>query len=540
VPVPGLPPLPTAFLAGRDRDLLDPLVFLDPDDGFGALVERPPTAVARAPLARALAAANRAYGHPLADELARRLADPETRVVVTGQQPGLWGGPLYTLSKMVAARLWADRLEEAGVPAVPVFWVATEDHDWDEVARARVPGRSEVHDFRLGDDPSPMRPVGMRTLGSGLPRAYEELAEATHGDRYEDWLDVLQRWYRPDARFGEAFSRLMVHLLGERTPLLLDSMLPELKTAQQPVLRRLVTERDAVEAAYAAADAEIETRGYSHQVTPQRGASPLFVLDGRDGDCRRRRVEWVGDDRYRLRGSEGEARPVEDLLDRLDENPSTVSPGVLARPAVQDAVLGSHLQILGPGEMSYMPQAAATYRALGLAAPFTALRPQVLVIEPHLEDKIEQVGLGLEALLEDDDAVEARLADRAGGDPVAPVRQAVEGLLDDLKASLLDTDAQLERPWEKTRDQILRGLDTLAGKTTAARARRDEVTAGRVGQLRQAFRPGGAPQERVVVSSHFPAKYRARFTDALFGQMGLDPRFLQVVRLSDEPPVEAS
>ena len=89
--------------------------------------------------------------------------------------------------------------------------------------------------FDLGPDPEPLTPVGMRTLGPGVESVLRGIAEAVPGERYAEWLRTLGRWYRPDARFGEAFCRLMAHLLGARCPLLLDAMLPALKTARAPL-----------------------------------------------------------------------------------------------------------------------------------------------------------------------------------------------------------------------------------------------------------------------------------------------------------------
>lgn len=520
-----LPALPAAYLRGRDLDLLEPLRFLPP----GEVPQGEPPKVARGELARGLEIANRAYGHPRAGELAAKLAAPETRVVVAGQQPGLFGGPLYTLSKMVAVSRWAAELEDRGIPAVPVFWVATEDHDFAEVAQATIFASGGLRTFDLGDDPEPLVPVGMRTLGPELERIYVEMAEATHGERYEDWLEVLGRWYRPDARFGEAFCRLMIHFLGNRTPLLLDSMLPEVKAAQSEALRRLVEEREALEAAYAAKDGQIRERGYEHQVSPQRGVSPLFLLHR----GQRRRIEWPGGGAgggYGLRGLDDGSGEIGELLERIDDNPSTVSPGVLARPAVQDAILGTFLQVLGPGEVSYMAQATPTYQALGLPGPWITLRPQALILESHLEDKLEQTGLDLADLLASGEHLETILADRSGGDPVAPAKEEILEILEDLKEPILELDPNLERPWEKTRDQVVKGLDILSGKATSARARQDEIRANRVDQLRETVLPEGRLQERVISSSHYPGKYRQGFAESFFRQLALDPCTLQVIR----------
>ena len=520
-----LPPIPDAFLRGEDRDLLAPMSFLAPGD---ALPPRPASAAApdRAALAAGLADANRAYGHPRADELAEKLARPGTRVVVAGQQPGLLGGPLYTFSKLLAVARWAAALEEAGEEAVGVFWVATEDHDFQEVARATVLAPDGPVEVDLGPDPEPLAPVGARTLGPEVERALAELRRAMPGDRYAEWLDRVAAWYRPDARFGEAFCRLMAHLAGERCPLLLDAMLPAVKTAEQPWLVRIVERRDEVEAAFARADAAVGRRGHPLQVHPQRGVSPLFLHSRGE----RRRIAWAGGDRFELRGGEGAPRPVGELLETIAENPVAVSPGVLARPVVQDAILGTDLMLLGPGELSYLPQAAPLYEVLGAAAPHVALRPQVLVVESHEVDKLDEADLTLAQLLAPREDLERVLAAGADGDFTAAPRERLEEVLAGLEEPALALDPNLERPLEKTRDQVLRAFDAFAGKVRSSAARRDEVRAGRVAKLRETVLPGGRLQERVVASAHYPGKYGAeRFTASVWEQMELDGAVLQVV-----------
>nr|XP_061808119.1 putative cysteine ligase BshC [Nerophis lumbriciformis] len=520
-----LPPLPTAFLGDRDRDLLAPLSFLPP----GELPSGDPPTVDRVLLAEGLAQANAGYGHPRAAQLAAKLADPATRVVVTGQQPGLFCGPLLTLTKMAAAARWAAALEAAGQPAVAVFWVATEDHDWAEVAQAGILARGEFERIDLGDDPAALLPVGMRALGGGLEQALARLAEVQPGERGQQWHAELGRWYRPNARFGEAFARLAVHLLGERTPLLLDSMLPAVKQAQRPWLRRLVEERDAVDAALTAADQPVEDRGYPLQVRPQPGLSPLFLLQGQE----RRRIEWRDGERFGLRGLADFEQPVERLLDTIDENPAAVSPGVLARPAIQDAILGTTLQIMGPAELSYMTQVAGIYRHLGLEAPHTTLRPQAMVLEPRPEAQLKELGIALPRLLTT--PVERLLSDSVGGDLVGPARETIEETLDQLQEAATQLDAGLERPWRKTRDQIGRALDQLASKVAGANARRHQVSHQRLERIHADLLPGGKPQERVLSIAHFGGRYGRGIADALYHQIGLDPSVLHLVRPDQGP-----
>jgi uncharacterized protein YllA (UPF0747 family) len=549
-----LPPLPRAFLGGSDLDLLAPLRFLAP----GQLPSLPSTpavsapagagaagAGSRAELAAALLASNRSYGHLGADGACKRLADPATRVVVAGQQPGLFGGPLMTFAKLVAAARWAAALEAAGEPAVAVFWVATEDHDYAEVASATVLAADGPRSFDLGPDTQPLLPVGMRALSPAVTEVLRAIAEAVPGERYAEWLRTLARWYQPDARFGEAFCRVMAHMLGSRCPLLLDAMHPALKQAEKPWLARLIERRGQLAAALARQDAAVQARGYELRVHPQPGASPLFLL--RHGQ--RRRIEWRGDEGFALRGTDGMDRTagadaaagmdgkagaggvagVGELLRILAENPAVVSPGVLARPAVADAVLGTTLQVLGPGELSYMPQAAAVYGVLEIAAPYVALRPQTLVLDSGKAQHLEAAGLTLADLLGDRSHIDRTLAERAGGDFVAPVRGRIAAALDELRAPALEADPNLERPLAKTREQVLRAVDLFAEKAMPSLARRDELQSRRVEALRHLCLPGGKPQERVICAAHFQGKYGDRLAASFWEQLELDPTLLAVI-----------
>jgi len=542
-------------MGGSDLDLLAPLRFLAP----GQLPSLPSTpavsapagaapagAGSRAELAAALLASNRSYGHLGADGACKRLADPATRVVVAGQQPGLFGGPLMTFAKLVAAARWAAALEAAGEPAVAVFWVATEDHDYAEVASATVLTAGGPRSFDLGPDTQPLLPVGMRALSPAVTEVLRAIAEAVPGERYAEWLRTLGRWYQPEARFGESFCRVMAHMLGSRCPLLLDAMHPALKQAEKPWLARLIERRGQLADALARQDAAVQARGYELRVNPQPGASPLFLL--RHGQ--RRRIEWRGEDGFALRGTDATERTtgaagtagaagddgsvggvggVGELLRILDENPSVVSPGVLARPAIADAVLGTTLQVLGPGELSYMPQAAAVYGVLEIAAPCVALRPQTLILDPGKAQHLEGAGLTLADLLGERARLDRTLAERAGGDFVAPVRGRVATALDELRAPALEADPNLERPLAKTREQVLRAIDLFAEKAMPSLARRDELQSRRVDALRQLCLPGGKPQERVLCAAHFQGKYGDRLAASFWEQLELDPTLLAVI-----------
>jgi bacillithiol biosynthesis cysteine-adding enzyme BshC len=511
----------TAALEDRDgaRALLEPLRWVDPRAPLDGAVAR--ANVDRSALAAALGAANASYGHPRASELAASLAAPRSRVVVTGQQPGLLGGPLLTVHKAISAVKWAAALSEAtGEPAVAVFWMATEDHDWAEMTQGAWLTDQGPQRFDLGADPAPLAPVGTRTLGPALGPLLDRLRDGQPNDWTRQRLEQVAASYRPDARFGEAFARLLVRLLGDRCPLILDAMLTEVKTAQRPLLRRLVESRGAVQEALEGATRRLAGRGFEPQV-PSSGAeaSPLFLQRG----SQRRRVLWHGLDRdgFTLRGGEGPTA-VARLLEAIEENPSVVSAGVLGRAVVQDAILGTDLQVLGGAELAYMAQVAPLYDLLGVRAPRVALRSQALTLDAGLAARVEGWLERLPELLErGGDGLLA--ADGAHSTSLAAARGALEAALAAVRDPALAVDASLERPWEKTRDSALRSFDQFGAKLREAVARRDAVSFERVRKLRDTARPFGAGQERTLTVAPAAARWGEEWIGDLFRHLPLDP-----------------
>lgn len=520
-PCPRFAGLAAEFLGGRQLDLLAPIRFLAP----GVLPASSPARPDRRELAAALGAVNAGYGHPRAAERAARLADPATRVVVTGQQTGLFGGPLLALVKAAAVARWAAALEAAdGQPTEAVFWMATEDHDFAEVASATVLGRSGPVELTLGEDRLPLVPVGTRRLGTEVQSLHERLTELATGEWSTAWLVRLADWWAPGAAFGEAFARTQIALLGDEAPLFLDSMLPELKRAEQPHLAALIERRAEWNAAVERREVELERRGFTPQVAPQPGASPLFLL--RDGQ--RRRIEWPDKSHFALRGLPG-SEPVAQLLAQLADDPTSVSPGALARPAIQDAVLGSSLVLLGPGELAYFAQASASYEILGLPAPAVALRPHALIVSARDRERLSKLGSSLGELLERPQQIERRLAERGGAGFVAPVRAAMQARIAELETPAVELDPTLARAFARTQGTVARALERFEARVRAAASRREGDGMARLRRLEALLRPGGVPQERRLAAAGFAARWGESFGRCLAAGLDLDPTRYSVI-----------
>jgi hypothetical protein len=176
-----------------------------------------------------------------------------------------------------------------------------------------------------------------------------------------------------------------------------------------------------------------------------------------------------------------------------------------------------------------MPQAAPLFALLGIPAPWVTLRPQMLVLDERQQSKLTQAEVGLSPVLDPASDLDALIARPEDTEFLTTTESNLEQLLDQLRGPALELDSQLDKPWNKTADQMRRALQNFGGRVTTAAARRDEVARGRLEKLREFCLPGGKPQERVIAAAHFPGKYGEGFTDAMLDQMRLDPINLQVV-----------
>jgi hypothetical protein len=281
-----------------------------------------------------------------------------------------------------------------------------------------------------------------------------------------------------------------------------------------------------VEDALAGRAAAIVAGGYPLQVAPQPGAAPLFALAGSE----RRRVLWSGDG-WLLRGAaDATPRPIDELIALIAANPAVVSPNVLARPVLQDAVFGTSVFVMGPGELSYAAQAAPLYDLLGVSPPALAPRPRALVLEERQIASLAEAGLDPRLLMAPIAEVERALAARHDGDPVGPAQARALAELEALRGEALALDPNLERPWEKTHEQVRTAFERFGEKLTRARAQRDQVAQRRLGALRDFAMPGGVPQERVLAGAHLVGRFGGGVVDAIWRQLELGSDGVQLLR----------
>ncbi len=519
------------YLAGRPR--VAP--FLG-GTGFGldALTEAAQASAVhprpREVVATALVRQQEKRGAERAAARARELADPDTVAVVTGQQAGLFGGPLFVLYKALATLEIARRLaEQRGRPAVPVFWVAADDHDFAEVRSiCLLDGSGAIRPLRYEPRHEPVgQPAFTIVLDDTVSRLVEELGEALPpSPSREEMVGVVAECYRPGETLSGAFARLLSRLMPDLV--VLESSDPALKAVASPVLTREVeeaspTSRLALEAGQALLEA-----GYHQQVPVRAGFLNLFVLAGGE-----RRALGLTEDGVEIRGL-GTRWATEEALRQLETEPGLWSPNALLRPLAQDAMLPTAAYVGGPAEIAYHAQIRSSYAHFGLPRPGLVPRPSVTLVGPASARALEAEGLTLTDLTDDPEAVVARWARETYPDveaSFAQTRSSIEREMTEVEERLAAVDPTLRAAAAAARGRALHQVDGLHEKAMRALKKRDQGRAARFHRTRDALFPGGSLQERGLGLLGLVAKHGSGVIAEL--QERVDPfaRGHQVVRL---------
>ena len=366
-------------------------------------------------LADALAAQSRSFGAGLATFANIDKLRAGACAVVTGQQVGLFGGPLLTLLKAATAVARARQATVAtGVEHVPIFWLATEDHDLAEIDQVSLLSKSTVETLRLNAR-SHGAPVGDIPLGASIAALLGQSSELLH---HAPVCDLLRECYAPNdghaPTFGSAFARLMTRLFAEQGLIVMDAATREFHTLGAPALRHAIKQADELEATLLARTAELEATGYHSQVLVKPGASLLFLVSEVDGVPHRQPLRRATDGVWKVgAGASAKSFTTDALLAILDAAPERLSPNALLRPVFQDTILPTAAYIGGPAEVAYFAQSAVLYqRILGHITPILP-RLTATLIEPAIAELMDRHEVTLTDAMHSTDELAQRLGARA-------------------------------------------------------------------------------------------------------------------------------
>jgi uncharacterized protein YllA (UPF0747 family) len=397
-------------------------------------------------------------------------------VVTTGQQPGLFGGPVYTWSKAVGALALAAALERAtGIPTVAVYWAATDDADFAEASSTVVARPGGAVRLCATDAPPAGTPMSLAPLGD-LALPLQLLREASGSAAGSGALRAaLDAYGDPGRSAGDAFVALLRAMLAPLGMPVLDASHPAVHEASRATLERARGEAARVATAVTARSAEIAAAGHAPQVEDVPGASLVFV---REGTTKRR-----------LSVAEASGGPTTGIL----------TPNVLLRPVVEHEILPTVAYLAGPGELAYFAQVGAVAAALGVEPPVALPRWSCTLVEPAVARLLDRYEATLDDLVAPD-ALETRLARRAMSAASSRAMETVRAAVRALPQTLGDDAAALglEGAVQGAMQGLQHRIDRLERRLVAGIKRRDAERMREVGTVRGALRPFGTRQERAL------------------------------------------
>jgi bacillithiol biosynthesis cysteine-adding enzyme BshC len=442
----------------------------------------------------------------------QKLALPGTVAVVTGQQVGLFSGPAYTIFKALTAVKMAQYLESQGIAAVPVFWLATEDHDLAEVD----------HIWVFNDQGAPVKissselvatggPVGTTTL-TGLP--LDELRAALGSLPFaEEVMSKVAAAYRDGGTLGGAFAALLKDLLSGFGLLFLDPLAPAIRELAAPFLIQAAQQAPDLVSALVERSGELESAGYHAQVLVEKDASLLFLLRGN----KRLALRWK-DHKFVSREGEIDASDLPALAHSL-------SPNALLRPVLQDYLLPTAAYVAGPAEIAYFAQSSVLYQALLGRMPVIFPRNSFTLLDARAEKMMALNQLRLPDLLAHQEQVKGRIAARLVPNHLtgefARIEQSVSDSLAKLQSDLQAFDPTLLASSQKSASKILYQLRKLRQKTERETLRRDAKASADAEYLMHLVFPHKHMQERLYSIIPFLAKHGIDLPQRLYAQTQL-------------------
>lgn len=482
---------------------------------------RLPTPEQRAALVEALREYHAHLGllTPAAAEKLEQLAHPAARVVVAGQQAGLLTGPAYAVHKAADAALLARELHTEAAPVIGVFWIASQDHDADEVAWVSLLDMEERLWREVVELPQgqPVGRIAWRPEWTGALRDLLLRFEAPKPHKAAV-LEGLERAASPLANgqppsWADVFARLMHGLLGGAGLLLLDPLFPPLARLMAPTIARELENPLAGPARIEAAAERLSALGLTPQLRRPAGATNLF-LEEEDGQRHLLRVQGE-----HFTTEAGEYTPAE-LLDLLERDPSRITPAAGLRPIVQDALLPNLALILGDGEIAYLAQLGGVYELHGVQQPVVWPRLSVTWLEPNVARLLRRLeATAAEVQADPAGVLGRRLA--AERELTATTRERLAFLAQewqDLSTELAALDPTLRKGSERARLYTERHLAGLQERALAALARQEDTRSGQLTRLKQHLLPQGHPQERELSFMTYLLKHGPVMLDLLLSQ----------------------
>ncbi len=410
------------------------------------------------------------------------LLEEDVFTVCTGHQLNLFTGPAFFFYKVISTIKLAQHLEaEHGVKVLPVFWMASEDHDWDEVNhthlfRQKIQWEKEAHGA-----------VGMLDL-EGIDLLFEELCEVLKWGEGHLMREQYSSWKSGSSSLANFHFKMVDDLFASDELIVLEPNHQSLKQLFVPAMLKEIKEQAAFDLVQKSSRALIDL-GYSAQVHPRK--INLFYLTASS----RKRIEM--DEQGGFFETDGEKRwSAQEIEEELQNHPERFSPNVVLRPLYQELILPNLAYIGGPGELSYWMQLKGVFEHHELPFPQLILRNMVLIMNVAAKSKLAKLDIELSDLFENQEAFIARWSDKKGEVSLSEAEKELENLFEDILQKALSIDPNLEGTVAAALQRQKKELQGLEKRFRKAIKQQEQISIRQIEGLFEAAFPHGTFQER--------------------------------------------
>lgn len=449
-----------------------------------------------------------------------RLRSANATVVVTGQQLGLFVSPLYTIYKTLTAIKLARSWSTDTAPVVPIFWMADEDHDLAEIARAVVPSRhGRLADIRFPRNADTnLVPTGRLVLDEHIEDAIDRLeAELPATDDSATLLSAVRACYRPGTSYADAFAKLLHVLLPDSGIVIISGDDARLKGMATGLFRKAIEQTDFLHDRLVDASEVIASR--YHAQLRLRNTNLFIVQDGM-----RRGIDRVKNG-FVISGS-GKVLSESELIARLESEPEAFSPNVVLRPLYQDSILPTAAYVGGPGEVAYFGQIRCAYEWAGVEMPIIYPRASISLVDGSARRLLDAHDLDFADLRKRPEVLLGDVVRQTMSLDVAKVMTEtahhLDATFDTLAESAKSVQDTLGNSVDAIRKTAHKRLARLEKKIIREEKRNHSVTASRINRSTSFLYPEGKPQERMLLPAYFIARYGADYFVRLMGDVDED------------------
>ncbi|WP_408010883.1 bacillithiol biosynthesis cysteine-adding enzyme BshC [Pseudalkalibacillus sp. A8] len=428
-----------------------------------------------------------------------KLKDPQSTVVVTGQQAGLLTGPLYTLHKCLSTILFAQEKErQLGTPVIPVFWIAGEDHDFDEINHIHIPidGKLKKHKLNLYEG---MRSVSHIEADNNqlFPWAEEVIRSFGETEHTQEVKDLIQKAIKESNTLTEFFAYLMITLFSDFGLVILDSHHPDLRKIETPFFENMIRKNRKIDDAFQQGLTDVNNLGYASPIESEEDNAHLFIEE------RDTRVLLIRENSS-FRGKNNECLySEEELLNIAQTTPSRLSNNVVTRPLMQEFLLPTLAFVGGPGEINYWSALKSVFHNFDMKMPPVLPRLSLVLLDPYTQKTIEEkkmdtIHIVFDGVLNEKEKWLAENTDHDLGEEIDQVLKVFKKGHERLGTTAHEIDKGLDRLTEKNwtiiEDQIL----FMKQRMEKSIYQRHEVELKKFDHIQMHLLPGEQPQERVL------------------------------------------